>query len=258
MSTPLAHGHVWLVGAGPGDPELITLKAVRVLGEADVILVDDLANPALLTHAHPQARVVRVGKRGGCKSTPQAFIDRLMIREATRGKRVVRLKGGDPNVFGRAGEELAACRTHGIACEIVPGITSATAAAAALNVPLTHRDHGHGVAFITGHPKPGAPDVDWAALAQSGLTLVVYMGITRAAQIQSALIAGGLRRDTPAAVVQRASAANERALVTTLASLDRDLAHAHMESPAILIIGTLISEARAQLDRRHTAQRAAG
>jgi uroporphyrin-III C-methyltransferase len=189
--TGVPHGRVWLVGAGPGDPELITLKAVRVLGLADVILLDDLANSALLMHAGPRARVIRVGKRGGCRSTPQAFITRLMLREASRGRQVVRLKGGDPSVFGRAAEEIDACRRAGIAYEIVPGITSASAAAAALGTPLTDRDHARGVAFVTGHPQPDGPEPDWAALAASGLTLVVYMGLSRAHSIADALMAAG-------------------------------------------------------------------
>ncbi|MBK8764242.1 MAG: uroporphyrinogen-III C-methyltransferase [Burkholderiaceae bacterium] len=238
-------GRVWLVGAGPGDPELITLKAVRVLGLADVILLDDLANSALLTHAGPRARVIRVGKRGGCRSTPQAFITRLMVREASRGRQVVRLKGGDPSVFGRAAEEIDACRRAGIACEIVPGITSASAAAAALGTPLTDRDHARGVAFVTGHAKPGGPDPDWAALAASGLTLVVYMGLSRAQLIADALLAAGRPPGLPVAIVERASLPGERVIPTTLAGLADTLVSQAVLSPAVLVVGEALDVALA-------------
>lgn len=236
-------GRVWLVGAGPGDPELVTLKAVRVLAQADVILLDDLANPALLAHAGPRARVIRVGKRGGCRSTPQAFITRLMVREASRGRQVARLKGGDPSVFGRAAEEIEACRRAGIPCEIVPGITSASAAAAALGMPLTDRDHARGVAFVTGHAKPGGPDPDWAALAASGLTLVVYMGLSRAESIADALMAAGRPPDLPVAIVERASLPGERVLPTTLAGLAQTLSAHSVTSPAVLVIGAALEAA---------------
>ena len=243
--TGVPHGRVWLVGAGPGDPELITLKAVRVLGLADVILLDDLANSALLTHAGPRARVIRVGKRGGCRSTPQAFITRLMVREASRGRQVVRLKGGDPSVFGRAAEEIDACRRAGIACEIVPGITSASAAAAALGTPLTDRDHARGVAFVTGHAKPGGPDPDWAALAASGLTLVVYMGLSRGQSIADALMAAGRPAGLPVAIVERASLPGERVIPTTLAGLADTLVSQAVRSPAVLVVGEALDVALA-------------
>lgn len=175
-------GKVWLVGAGPGDPELLTLKAVRVLGLADVLLVDDLVNPALLVHRHADARVVQVGKHGGCKSTPQAFIEKLLVAEAKRGQCVVRLKGGDPFMFGCGGEECAALEAAGIEYEVVNGITSGIAAPAALGIPLTHRAAGRGVAFVTGHASADE-QVDWAALARSGLTLVIYMGVAQCERI---------------------------------------------------------------------------
>lgn len=243
--TGVPHGRVWLVGAGPGDPELITLKAVRALGLADVILLDDLANSALLMHAGPRARVIRVGKRGGCRSTPQAFITRLMLREASRGRQVVRLKGGDPSVFGRAAEEIDACRRAGIAYEIVPGITSASAAAAALGTPLTDRDHARGVAFVTGHAKPGGPDPDWTALAASGLTLVVYMGLSRAQSIADALMAAGRSPGLPVAIVERASLPGERVIPTTLAGLADTLVTQAVLSPAVLVVGEALDVALA-------------
>jgi len=164
-SPDFAPGSVTLVGAGPGDPELLTLKAVRAIGAATVLLVDDLVNDAVLAHAHPRARVVHVGKRGGCKSTPQAFIDKLMAMAAREGEVVVRLKGGDPFIFGRGGEELEHLQAQGIPVQVVNGITAGLAGLTTLGVPLTHRDHAHGVVFVTGHAKPGDSGTDWRALA---------------------------------------------------------------------------------------------
>jgi uroporphyrin-III C-methyltransferase len=238
-------GRIWLVGAGPGDPELLTLKAVRVLGQADVVLVDDLVNRAVLEHVRPGTRIVEVGKRGGCRSTPQAFIERLMIQEAQAGHCVVRLKGGDPFVFGRGGEEMLAARAAGLAVEVVHGITSGIAAPARLGIPVTHRDATHGVAFVTGHTGSGdAPD--WAALARSGLTLVVYMGVANAPGITAALMEAGLAADTPAAVVQSATTDRERGIETTLGGLVDDVAAAGLGSPAILVIGAVASLAQAR------------
>ncbi|MBL8381487.1 MAG: uroporphyrinogen-III C-methyltransferase, partial [Burkholderiales bacterium] len=216
---PPAPGKVWLVGAGPGDPELLTLKAARVIGLADVILIDALVNRALLSHARPGARVIETGKRGGCRSTPQAFIERLLVREAGAGRQVVRLKGGDPFLFGRGGEEWQAAASRGIAVEAVPGVTSALAAGARLGVPLTHRDACLGVAFVTGHRRAGAAPPDWRALAASGLTLVVYMGMANARAIAADLIAGGMAADTPALAVQHASLPQERTCHATVATL---------------------------------------
>ena len=151
----LMAGSVTLVGAGPGDPDLLTIKAVKAIAAATVILVDDLVNDAVLVHAQANARIVHVGKRGGCKSTPQAFIEKLMVMAAREGEAVVRLKGGDPFIFGRGGEEIDALQAAGITVQVVSGITSGLAALTSLNVPLTHRDHAHGVVFVTGHAKPG-------------------------------------------------------------------------------------------------------
>ena len=177
--------HVYLVGAGPGDPELLTLKAATTIAKATVLLVDDLVSNAVLAHAAPNARIVHVGKRGGCQSTPQAFIQKLMVQEAFAGECVVRLKGGDPFIFGRGGEEVEYLQAHGVAVTVVNGITAGLAGVSALGVSLTHREHAHGVLFVTGHAKPG-DGVDWATLsrtaAQAKLTLVIYMGIREAEQ----------------------------------------------------------------------------
>jgi uroporphyrin-III C-methyltransferase len=236
-----ARPKVNLVGAGPGDPELLTLKAVRIIAQAELILVDDLVNPDILQHACRDARITWVGKRGGCLSTPQAFIERLMVREALAGVRVVRLKGGDPMMFGRANEEIRALQSAGIEVEVVSGITSALAAAASLGVSLTDREHSHGVVWVTGHPKDESCAANWAALAQSGLSLVVYMGLARASAIAAGLMAGGLPPDYPVAVVQSVSLPQQASLHTTLSRLAADLAESAIASPAILLIGRIVN-----------------
>lgn len=238
-----ARGSVTLVGAGPGDPELLTLKAARAIAAADVILMDDLVDRRVLQHACADARVIPVGKRGGCASTPQAFIDRLLVSEARAGWRVVRLKGGDPYMFGRGGEEVEYLRTHGIAVDVVPGITSGMAAPASIGVPLTHRADVQGVVFVTGHAKSDHDEIDWTRLAALRMTLVVYMGVARAARIREQLLAGGMRADMPIAVVQHATRLSQRALLTTLAALDHDLQAAQLGSPSILIIGDVVRHA---------------
>ncbi len=237
-------GRVSLVGAGPGDPELLTLKAVRIIAGADVLLVDDLVNPAVLAHAAPGARIVHVGKRGGCRSTPQDFIERLMIAEARAGKAVVRLKGGDPFIFGRGGEERAHLMAEGIAVDVINGISSGLAAPASIGVPLTHRDWSSGAIFVTGHERGddagSARTPDWALLAQTGLTLVIYMGVARCRSIQSALIAGGKAAGTPVAVIRDATGAGQTQLLTTLGNLADDLAISGLGSPSIIVIGDVV------------------
>jgi uroporphyrin-III C-methyltransferase len=239
-------GRCLLVGAGPGDPELLTLKALRALREATVLLVDDLVSDAVLALAlegrDPAPRVVHVGKRGGCASTPQAFIERLMIGEARRGETVVRLKGGDPFVFGRGGEEAEHLRAEGIEVEVVHGITAGLAAAGALGVPLTHRSHAQGVMFVTGHAKDGGQEPHWptlAAAAAQGLTLVIYMGVAQAARLQQGLLAA-LPPHTPAAAVQHISLPQQRHVVTRLDRLADTLHDEGIGSPAILIVGDVL------------------
>ncbi len=240
-------GKVFLVGAGPGDIELLTLKAARLLGLADVVLIDDLAGDDVLSLC-PQARIIHVGKRGGCQSTPQAFIEKLLVREAQAGHTVVRLKGGDVSLFGRASEEIAALEAAGIAFEIVPGVTAGLAAAATLKSSLTHRDHAHGVAFITAHGAEGA-EIPWQALAQSALTLVVYMGVARAASLQASLLAGGLRADTPVIAVESASRADTRSVCSTVATMVDDFAQQSLKSPAVLVIGEVVRARAVELAR---------
>ncbi len=246
--SPVSLPPVTLVGAGPGDPELLTLKAVRAIAEADAILVDDLVDRGVLAHARPQARITWVGKRGGCPSTPQAFIERLMIREARGGARVVRLKGGDPLVFGRAGEEIAALRAAGIPYRIVNGITSALAAAADLGFSLTHRAHSHGLAFVTGHPQSGAPATAeelavWRTMIQGGITLAVYMGLTRIEAWSEGLLDAGIDGRTPVACVTAAGTAGRRSVTTTLGALVDATATAAIRSPAMMLIGAAAGEA---------------
>jgi uroporphyrin-III C-methyltransferase len=230
-------GKVYLVGAGPGDPELLTLAAVRALRAADVVLVDDLVNRAVLVHTRPGTRVIPVGKRGGARSTPQAFIERLMLQEARAGNQVVRLKGGDPFLFGRGGEESAHLRTAGIAVEVIPGITSGLAAPLVAGISVTHREASPGVIFVTGHEK-GAPErIDWGVLARSGLTLVICMGVANAGRIQEKLLAAGLSGATPVAAVASATRAEQRVGVGTLAELAQMIEREEIASPAILVIG---------------------
>jgi len=248
-------GQCALVGAGPGDPDLLTVKALRTMRRATVLLVDDLVSDDVLQAAlrgrRKPPRVVHVGKRGGCRSTPQAFIERLMVSETLAGERVVRLKGGDPFVFGRGGEEAEALRAHGIEVEVVNGITAGLAAANALGVPWTHRDHAHGVMLVTGHARSGGSEPDWATLGAAvaqGLTLIVYMGMTRLAELQQGLLLA-LPGSTPAAIVQSAGTVQERQAVTTLAALADCVRAQGLGSPAILIIGDVL-RARAALAGR--------
>lgn len=240
--------HCTLVGAGPGDPELLTFKAAKAIARATVLFVDDLVNPAVLEHAAPQARIVHVGKRGGCQSTPQAFIHRLMVQAVRAGEQVVRLKGGDPFIFGRGGEEVEHLRAEGIEVDIVNGITSGLAGISSLGAPLTHRDHAHGVVFVTGHAKPGDSGTDWVQLAntaqQAKLTLVIYMGVSSLKSIQNGLLQG-LRARTPVAIVQHASLPQQRQALTTLGELSDTVAREGLHSPSIIVVGDVVQGARA-------------
>jgi uroporphyrin-III C-methyltransferase len=236
-------GTCTLVGAGPGDPELLTLKALKAIQDATLLLVDDLVSDAIVAFAAPSARVVYVGKRGGCQSTPQAFIEKLMVSAVQDGERVVRLKGGDPFVFGRGGEEMAHLQAAGITVGVVNGITAGLAAVTALGVPLTHREHAHGVVFVTGHAKPGDAGTDWPALAatarQARLTLVIYMGVSGAARIQQALLRG-LPSQTPVAIIQHASLPEQRHAVCTLAELHHTLTAEKLGSPSVIVVGDVL------------------
>ncbi|SFU38365.1 uroporphyrinogen-III C-methyltransferase [Polaromonas sp. YR568] len=238
------NGKVTLVGAGPGDPELLTLKALKAIQRATVLLVDDLVSDEIVAFARPEARIVYVGKRGGCKSTPQAFIEKLMLMAAREGEDVVRLKGGDPFIFGRGGEEVEHLRAAGIAVDVINGITSGLAAVTSLGVPLTHREHAHGVVFVTGHAKPGGAGADWKALAATAhsarLTLVIYMGVSGSERIQEELLSG-LPAATPVAVIQSASLPTQRHITTTLGELAGAIREAGLASPSVIVVGDVIS-----------------
>ena len=231
---------VTLVGAGPGDPELLTLKAVKALRRATVALVDDLVQPGVLKYLRRGARVIHVGKRGGCASTPQAFIHKLMVAEAQRGERVVRLKGGDPFVFGRGGEECDALRAAGIEVQVVSGLTAGLAGPAGIGVPVTDRRYTRGVVLVTGHTGDGGGEPDLAALARSGLTLVVYMSVARVREIAAALRDGGLDGATPAAVISQAHTPHQRHALCTLGTLVQTVLNECLPSPALLVIGDVV------------------
>jgi len=234
---------VYLIGAGPGAADLITLRAARTLAAADVVLVDDLVNRDVLVHCRAAARIVAIGKRAGCRSTPQAFIERLMLRYARQGYTVVRLKGGDPFVFGRGAEELEFLARHGIAAEVVCGITAGIAVPAALGIALTHREVARGVTFVSGHAHDGN-EPDWRALRATGTTLVIYMGITRVRALVSAMLEAGFPADVPACAIQNGTLATQEAVVTTLGDLPAAVAQARLGSPAILVIGEVVRDAR--------------
>ena len=247
------NGKVFLIGAGPGDPELPTLKAARCLARADAILLDDLVDRRSLDFARADARVIEVGKRGGCKSTPQAFIERLMVRLARRGQIVARVKGGDPFVFGRGGEEALALAQAGIDYEVIPGVTAGIGVPAALGIPVTHREVARAVTFVTGHTRNGC-DPDWAALARADTTLVIYMGMKRLPEITSALRAAGMAGNTPAAAIQYGTTPRQRHVIATVATLIDATRDAGLGSPALIVVGRVVSlahlSARAQdLDR---------
>ena len=248
-------GHCTLVGAGPGDPELLTLKALKAIQAATVLLVDDLVSDDIVAYARPDARIVHVGKRGGCKSTPQAFIEKLMITAVCRGENVVRLKGGDPFIFGRGGEEVEHLRAAGIDVRVINGITAGLAAVTSLGIPLTHRQHAHGVVFVTGHAKPGDEGTDWRALADTAhkakLTLVIYMGVSGAARIQDELLTG-LPASTPVAVVQNATLATQRHITTTLGQLAAAIGESALASPSVIVVGNVVSGIAAAAE--HPAQ----
>lgn len=238
-------GSVALVGAGPGDKDLLTLKAARLIGQADVIFADRLVGREVLALARGDAEIVPVGKSKGEHSIAQDEIHARMIAAARDGKRVVRLKGGDPFIFGRGGEEVEALRTAGVAVDVVPGISAALGVAAAGQIPLTHRDVAQAVTFVTGHAKLGAsPDLDWAGLARSNQTVVVYMGVGAAGTIAARLIAAGRDAATPVAVVENATRPEEVRAFGVLGEVSEVIARAGIEGPALLVIGEVVRLAR--------------
>lgn len=238
-------GHVALVGAGPGDPDLLTIRAARLIGQAEVVFMDRLVGAGVVDLISPSAEIVPVGKSKGEHSVPQDEIHRRMIEAAKAGKRVVRLKGGDPFIFGRGGEELEALRAAGVEVEIVPGISSALGCAASAQIPLTHRDTAQAVTFVTGHAALGQePDLDWNALARPNQTVVVFMGVGVAGTIAARLIAAGRDPATPVAVVENGTRANEIVAFGPLGNVADVIYSAGINGPALLIIGEVAALAQ--------------
>ncbi|MFM5924810.1 MAG: uroporphyrinogen-III C-methyltransferase [Novosphingobium sp.] len=229
-------GKVWLVGAGPGDPDLLTLRAARLIMQARLIVHDGLVDPAILALANSRARLVSVAKSRARHTLQQDEINALLVREALAGSDVVRLKGGDPFIFGRGGEEAEACRAAGIAVEVVPGISAAIGGAAAAQMPLTHRRSASIVSFVAGQCK-GLTEQDWTGLAGKGRTLVIYMGIATADAIAEKLITNGLAPDVSVAVIENATRPTQRVLRSTLAGLGAVVARHKVKSPALIVIG---------------------
>jgi uroporphyrin-III C-methyltransferase len=230
-------GKVYLVGAGPGDPELLTVKALRLLRTADAVLHDDLVGPEILKFVSPSAQFYNVGKRSGQKKIRQEEINFLLVELAASGLQVVRLKSGDPLIFGRAGEEMDALRRAGIPCEIVPGVTSALGAAAAAQIPLTHRQASHALVLITGHQAFESSPADWSRLVSSGSTLAIYMPGQSYLKVANRLISAGLERETPCAVISRATTEHQQVHRTTIADLPRA---PRLAAPTLLVVGEVV------------------
>ncbi|MBP6644534.1 MAG: uroporphyrinogen-III C-methyltransferase [Burkholderiaceae bacterium] len=239
--TPLAAGCVYLVGAGPGDPDLLTLRALRLLQTAEVLVYDHLVSPQVLESVSPQAVRIFAGKRRNEHTLRQEQINSLLIELAQQGKQVVRLKGGDPFIFGRGGEELQALAAHGIAFEVVPGITAASAVSCYAGIPLTHRDHAQRCVFVTGHLKDGSADLDWPLLVRSGQTVVIYMGLSGLPSISREMIANGASPDCPVAVVQDGSLSTQKTVLGTLSNIAHKVEQAKLHSPCLTIIGDVVS-----------------
>ncbi|QUM86748.1 uroporphyrinogen-III C-methyltransferase [Moritella sp. 28] len=238
-------GKVILVGSGPGDPDLLTVKALRLLQQAEVVVHDRLVSDEIIALIHPQAERFFVGKKAGNHCVPQSGINQLLVELALQGKQVIRLKGGDPFIFGRGGEELEALLPFNIPFEVVPGITAASGCAAYAGIPLTHRDYTQGVQFITGHLKDDSNQLNWPLLGKATHTLVFYMGLTQSGGIAHNLIKHGMSADMPVAIVERGTSQQQRTLQGSLKDLS-DLA-AQSESPSLIIIG-LVTQLAAKLD----------
>ena len=234
------HGEVYLVGAGPGDPELLTLRALKLMERAEVVLYDNLVSDGVLDLIPPGVERIYVGKRRANHTLRQEEINALLVRYAQAGKRVVRLKGGDPFMFGRGGEEIDSLAANGIPFEVVPGITAALGVAAFAGIPLTHRDYAQACLFVTGHLKDGSMDLDWPALARPRQTVVVYMGLLCLPILCAKLIEYGQSRDLPAAVVQQGTVPTQRVVTGTLATLPDLAERAHLHGPTLIIVGDVV------------------
>ncbi len=241
---PAPQGEVYLVGAGPGDPDLVTFRALRLMQKADVVLYDRLADERIMTLVRREAERIYVGKRPDDHELPQEEISALLVRLAREGKRVLRLKGGDPFLFGRGGEEIETLAAHGVPFQVCPGVTAAVGASAYAGIPLTHRDHAQACVFVTGHGKDGAIDLDWAALIKPRQTVAVYMGLRNLEPLTEAFIAHGADPDLPAAIVDNATRPNQRVVVATLGTLATAGRAAELKGPSIVIVGSVVSFAR--------------
>jgi uroporphyrin-III C-methyltransferase/precorrin-2 dehydrogenase/sirohydrochlorin ferrochelatase len=239
-SRKTARGEVYLVGAGPGEPDLLTVRACKLIARADVALYDKLISPEILALIPAKAKRIYVGKQRADHTMRQEAINALMVEHALAGKRVLRLKGGDPFIFGRGGEEIATLSAHGIRFEVVPGITAALGAAAYAGIPLTHRDHAQSCVFVTGNLKDGSMDLDWPALARPRQTIVVYMGLPGLPLLCRELVVHGLSPRTRAAVVQQGTMASQRVVTGTLASLPRLVEKAKLHAPTLIIVGGVV------------------
>lgn len=237
---PMPTGEVYLIGAGPGDPDLMTFKGLRLLQQADVILYDRLVAPEIVEMARREAERIYVGKKDKEHSVPQGDISLLMVKLAKEGKRVARLKGGDPYIFGRGAEEAEVLVANNVPFEVVPGITAAAGCSAYAGFPLTHREFSQSVALITGHQQEGANEVDYGRLAQSGDTMVFYMGVKNATKIQQGLLEHGLSATTPAAIIEKGTTANQRVIITSLGELSDTIASSQIKPPALLVVGEVI------------------
>lgn len=234
-------GQVYLVGAGPGDPDLLTFRALRLMQKADVVVYDRLVSPQILELVRRDAEKIYVGKAKSNHSLPQDDINQLMVDEAKKGNRVVRLKGGDPFIFGRGGEEIQTLIQHGIEFQVVPGITAANGASSYAGIPLTHRDHAQSVVFATGHLKDGTIDLNWQSLAHKNQTIVFYMGLTGLPIICEKLIEHGLTADTPIALIQSATTENQVVVTGTLSDITQNPATSALKPPTLIIVGTVVS-----------------
>ena len=233
-------GTVYLVGAGPGDPDLLTLRAARLLDEAEVVVYDNLVSPEVMARVAPAARRIYAGKQRANHSMPQQDINVLLVELAQQYRVVVRLKGGDPFIFGRGGEEMEALAARGIAFEVVPGITAACGISCYTGIPLTHRDHAQSVMFVTGHLKDGSSDLDWQALARTGQTVVIYMGLGAIDEICRQLIAHGMSPDTPIALIERGTTVRQKAFTATLATMPARAAAVTINAPTLTIVGDVV------------------
>ena len=234
-------GEVYVVGAGPGDPELLTLKALQLMQQADVVVYDYLVSPHIMQLVRRDARLICVGKKAGDHSVPQQDTNQLLVELALAGNKVCRLKGGDPFIFGRGGEEIQALVPHNIAFQVVPGVTAAAGCAAYAGIPLTHRDYAQSVQFVTGHCRPDGSEPDWHSMSKANQTLVIYMGLMKAAHIQQQLLQAGRSGDTPVAIIENGTRQEQRIVTGTLQQLAALVITHQVSSPALLVIGEVVS-----------------